>query len=1294
MSKLSFRARALDAAKPMPIYKAEELPDLPDYSAINRAVPQMPSGMEKEEECEHHLQRAICTGLIIPTPEVSNIEDTEAYDRLYGHTYKMPRQLIHMQPFAMEHDIPDYDMDSEDERFVNAQAKKMDLTPLKFEEMMDRLEKGSGQTVVQLHEAKGLLKEDDDLIIAVYDYWLNKRLKAVSMLGVPLTPVVKTEHRVGTAANTPYLAFRRRTEKMQTRKNRKNDETSYEKMLKLRRDLSRTVTLLELVKRREKTKREHLHLTIEIFEKRYQAQDFSGQLLAELSAIKAPRPAFAPIFSNQFGLNQQHWLSKVPIKEEVLLPRKEKRQYKRRKHKGSIGGVISRGSYLMSSLQGSQDALASSEEELESTRPEFQELSQCDSEGMFSFRRKFGCNYLPPTSGFGNWPWCGKDENGGGDKRFRYCPTNIATPRVKHIGLARKRVGRGGRIILDRASGFSDDFWSSCDFTVYDNKADLPLYQPKTPPEPCESQWTNSDSENAIDSLPNTLIIDVENLDGCGNFNSFHTSDDEQSGDNSNSSRRRSTGGKRGSAEETSVLKDVEDSEQLDVTNKSDELTSPGSELDSVNKVFINNSDNGSPIENRTRTVGKINGEGCVSNRFRNGRNCVRFDDDVVGQRNHFYDRRRTDNFSFNSISDLNRPGKRFFRRNYRIGGFKNINYRRKRKEKEEEEEEKEIFTTSEISLPELFADSSVSLIPEPELETNDDSFAILDKLGLDDDFIKKEPEISLDGDKSDGFIKTETGQNFTDSQSNPFQKQRLKIDAKNIFELSESDFLKYETDCDVDDLLPDIVQNDVVGCCGLFGLTPNSRFNLQPPSYLPLESEKAEGEENPEEKSSTQSDGKLGQSSSYGQIADISSDIENHEVTLQLKINQNMENNAPSNILTSRLNSNNEEQQTQPAQSQTQSHQQQTMNDIYALNHHNYTISGPPSYNFKQTQSENKLEVNEVTNNVSSLGSSSSPQTNAVCSNYNQGIANIISSQVVRTNQQQQTVKTNRTQVMPTTTTTGFTKLSALSGARITQNLGHTTINHDPTGSGMLRDQSKVVNNAGIGDSISRNLKEEVVKTSNHDGPGILRTYRGNNARNMHLSSDGNLVVQDTNKKSVSNGPATLGYNQRRIVRAGTGVAAQQQATSISAQNPTVTQLISSPSVFTIEGMTTNQNFVGSNQNFVVSQSFVTSNQNANFLGGNQTVNYVATNQNVLTGNQLKSLPQRKVSLLVNPAQAVAASETVDVELGNESLETVDIETSEADESEEQQSSQEITVDNQKQMNVRKNNSLPMEVT
>lgn len=51
--------------------------------------------------------------------------------------------------------------------------------------------------------------------------------------------------------------------------NRKNDEASYEKMLKLRRDLSRAVTILEMIKKREKSKRELLHLTLETVEKRY-----------------------------------------------------------------------------------------------------------------------------------------------------------------------------------------------------------------------------------------------------------------------------------------------------------------------------------------------------------------------------------------------------------------------------------------------------------------------------------------------------------------------------------------------------------------------------------------------------------------------------------------------------------------------------------------------------------------------------------------------------------------------------------------------------------------------------------------------------------------------------------------------------------------------------------------------------------------------------------------------------------------------------------------------------------------
>ena len=64
MSKVSFRARTLDASKPLPIYKSEDLPDLYNYNVINRAVPQMPTGMEKEEESVSPLFYFLCFGLV------------------------------------------------------------------------------------------------------------------------------------------------------------------------------------------------------------------------------------------------------------------------------------------------------------------------------------------------------------------------------------------------------------------------------------------------------------------------------------------------------------------------------------------------------------------------------------------------------------------------------------------------------------------------------------------------------------------------------------------------------------------------------------------------------------------------------------------------------------------------------------------------------------------------------------------------------------------------------------------------------------------------------------------------------------------------------------------------------------------------------------------------------------------------------------------------------------------------------------------------------------------------------
>uniref|UniRef100_A0A3Q0QTP9 Enhancer of polycomb homolog n=1 Tax=Amphilophus citrinellus TaxID=61819 RepID=A0A3Q0QTP9_AMPCI len=474
MSKLSFRARALDASKPLPVFRCEDLPDLHEYASINRAVPQMPTGMEKEEESEHHLQRAISAqqvygekrdNMVIPVPEAeSNIT---YYDSLYPGDYKMPKQLIHIQPFSLDTEQPDYDLDSDDEAFVNKLKKKMEISYLQFEEMIDRLEKGSGQQPVSLPEAKLLLKEDDELIKEVFDYWSRKRKNSKANC---LIPNVKQEKRDGSSTSDPYVAFRRRTEKMQTRKNRKNDEASYEKMLKLRRDLSRAVTILEMIKRREKSKRELLHLTLEIFEKRNVMSDFGGEVMAEVLAERAlVRPQIIPLvpLTNQYRHQDHMDLKDYKSKPEKTEVPRQKRKYEKKQKAlpPSSGTPHHTGPVVFNAKDLNQYDFPSSDDEpfsqLHSGSSEAEEEN--DPDGAYAFRRKAGCQYYAARQDrVGSWPWCGPWEGGLSEARFRYSLTTLTMPR-RCLGMARRRMGRGGRVLLDRAYTDFDNIFHRLD---------------------------------------------------------------------------------------------------------------------------------------------------------------------------------------------------------------------------------------------------------------------------------------------------------------------------------------------------------------------------------------------------------------------------------------------------------------------------------------------------------------------------------------------------------------------------------------------------------------------------------------------------------------------------------------------------------------------------------------------------------------------------------------------------------------------------------------------------------------
>lgn len=459
MKKLTIRARAPDPAQPMPIYMDEELPELQDYSSVNRALPKMPSGMQEEEEAEHHLQRAIDKGAIIPTPQVINVTDVKTYDEIYTEECKLPPKLIRLQPFLMEQDeYPEYDLDTEDEEWVNSQEG---LTPLQFEEIIDRLEKSYNPNSFVFDVNKAYLKEEDDISRAVFEYWLNKRNKTQR----PLMPKVKTEKYDRSGKNIdPYVVFRKHSYgQIRTRKIRKNDETCYEKILNIRNNLNRVKTLLDMIKSRENLKKEKLYLTLDVYEKRYEAEDFDGTIIADIISRNPPKPRPRLVIPPPTVKNQiLSYLSNKACEKENHIYRNDSKQIKKRKHKSTVGPTVILGRQFNNSDSDSQV--------LPSSTGSASDCYDSAEEDEYAFHRNNHSAYLPPvSSGIGNWPWCDKSEGGSADKKYRFSLTSINKPKPKCIGFARRRRGRGGRVILDRYSD-KDDFWSSLDFTVHESK--------------------------------------------------------------------------------------------------------------------------------------------------------------------------------------------------------------------------------------------------------------------------------------------------------------------------------------------------------------------------------------------------------------------------------------------------------------------------------------------------------------------------------------------------------------------------------------------------------------------------------------------------------------------------------------------------------------------------------------------------------------------------------------------------------------------------------------------------------
>lgn len=140
---------------------------------------------------------------------------------------------------------------------------------------------------------------------------------------------------------------------MQTRKNRKTEEQSYEKMLILKHDLMKAQQILKLIKQRENLKKELLKNTLETFEKRYKANDYDGHLTESIKA--ALRPASSAAASTS-GANYGSAFSALAnsSNSQLLTNFQNRINNINKNNAGSVSGVASSIERTIASLIGSK----------------------------------------------------------------------------------------------------------------------------------------------------------------------------------------------------------------------------------------------------------------------------------------------------------------------------------------------------------------------------------------------------------------------------------------------------------------------------------------------------------------------------------------------------------------------------------------------------------------------------------------------------------------------------------------------------------------------------------------------------------------------------------------------------------------------------------------------------------------------------------------------------------------------------------------------------------------------------
>ena len=140
--KKKFRSKKLDYNRLLAVYRYHEITDVSEAELSSRSIPVIATGVDKEEEEEHHLQAAISSSnanakvSFIPTPDAN-----KKVENIYPFDFEQRESFLRWSSVGddvLEQSQKYYYLSESDVEWL--ENNNIDLTEDKFEEIINQFE--------------------------------------------------------------------------------------------------------------------------------------------------------------------------------------------------------------------------------------------------------------------------------------------------------------------------------------------------------------------------------------------------------------------------------------------------------------------------------------------------------------------------------------------------------------------------------------------------------------------------------------------------------------------------------------------------------------------------------------------------------------------------------------------------------------------------------------------------------------------------------------------------------------------------------------------------------------------------------------------------------------------------------------------------------------------------------------------------------------------------------------------------------------------------------------------------